>query len=150
MTNPQENHSRMPENYDSLISSLRQKAPFLYVDSITGCNPEMTSISGEVTFAQKNRYLPELFPDVLMLEAMAQLSSVLLRFYTGSTLGGVLVAIDNAKFLAPLKSDFPVQIKVDVLKQDLPIFGLKGTVSQHGKLLCQAGFTTKSNLGVIQ
>lgn len=150
MRTPEENRSRKPENYDGLISSLRQKSPFLYVDSITNCDLEGSRISGEVIFAQKNRYLPEVFPDVLMLEAMAQLSSVLLRLYTRSLLGGVLVAIDNAKFLASLKPDFPVQIEVDVLKKDLPIFGLEGRVLQHGVLLCQAGFTTKSNLGVIQ
>lgn len=137
----------LPTNPDSLISLLRQKPPFLYVDKITELKSDYSGVSGEVTFAQENRYVTEPYPDVLMLEAMAQLSSILLRFRTGSSLGGVLVAIESVEFSAPLDPHIPARIEIEIRQANFPVFTLHGSVSQHGCLLCQTTFSTKSNAG---
>jgi hypothetical protein len=134
---------------NAMIGELRQTWPFLYVDEVCGISDDLCEIMGAVTFAHPDRYLPQ-SRNPLMIEALAQLSSLLLRNFTNSRAGGVLASVEEAKWLGVLDPHAPAELTVRVHNISFPHFSLTGKVRQNGETLTVVDFVTRSNSGDIQ
>ncbi len=134
---------------NAMIGDLRQTWPFLYVDEVCAVSDDMSEIVGAVTFAHPDRYLPP-SRRPLMIEALAQLSSLLLRNFTNSRAGGVLASVEDAKWEGALNSHERAELTVRVHDISFPLFSLTGTVRQNGETLTVVNFVTRSNAGDSQ
>ena len=136
-------------NLNAMIGELRQTWPFLYVDEVCGISEDLCEIVGSVTFAHPDRYLPP-SRNPLMIEALAQLSSLLLRNFTNSRTGGVLASVEEAKWISALNPHAPAELTVRVHNISFPLFSLTGTVCQNCETLTDVEFVTRSNSGDTQ
>ncbi|MCX7560537.1 hypothetical protein OS190_13250 [Sulfitobacter sp. F26204] len=134
------------DQLNTMIGELRQTLPFLYVDKVCAVSDDLTEILGAVTFAHPERYLPP-SRNPLLIEALAQLSSLLLRNFTNSRAGGVLASVEDARWLGTLDPHTPAELSVRIHKISFPLFSLTGTVRQNGEILSIVDFTTRSNAG---
>jgi hypothetical protein len=135
-----------PSVWPALVAGLRQTPPFRYVDALTGFGADGLSLGGTVRLAGPGRYSPGQ-PEMLLVEALAQLSGVLLQTRLQSRLGGVLAAIETARWHAAPDPQAEAALAVRVIQESFPIFTLAGTVHQRGALILSAEFSTRSNAG---
>lgn len=121
------------------VEALRQKAPFVYVDKVLQ-QADSLSLRGTVTFdATSGRFFdPENVPGTFALEALAQLSGILLLRVTGSSVGGFLVGLDDVELgeLRPAPSELHLHVWVAGLNGRLS--RLIGTAHIDGRLWCRA------------
>lgn len=135
-----------PAVWPALVAGLRQTPPFRYVDAITGFSPDGLALGGTVRLADAGRYTPGQ-PEMLMIEALAQLSGVLLQTRLKSSAGGVLAAIETARWHGAADPQAEAALSVRIVQETFPIFTLAGEVRQHGALIVSAEFSTRSNAG---
>lgn len=129
-----------------MIGDLRQTWPFRYLDQITSIGHDLRSMKGELCLAHPDRYIPETTEPIL-LEALAQLSGLMVRVYSGHKVGGVLAMVEHASWHGAPELSRPVELSVTLIGEAFPIFTMRGEVSQDGQLLCTSQFSTRSNAG---
>ena len=121
------------------VTDLRQKMPFVYVDTVCK-DSDLLSLKGTVTFDASGRrfFDPERVPGIFALEALAQLSGILLHRMTGSTRGGLLVGLDEVEMGELRSAPAKVNLYVRVLGLSSRLSRLKGTAHIDGRLCCRA------------
>lgn len=131
------------------VSSLNQTPPFRYVDGVLSEPSKTDCILGWVNFesADNRLYAPTLYGSFL-LEALAQLSSVLLRRHTGMRRGGVLTGIERAEFSHEPPSRGSVLLMARVERSTFPHFTLICRARQGSRVLCSCTLNTRINDGV--
>jgi 3-hydroxymyristoyl/3-hydroxydecanoyl-(acyl carrier protein) dehydratase len=135
----EENKMNEPRRVPQEVAELRQKTPFVYVDTVSQ-EADSLSLGGTVTFdASRGRFFdPESVPGIFALEALAQLSGILLLRLTGSSRGGLLVGLDDVELgeLRPAPAEVHLYVRVVGLSSRLS--RLLGTAHIDGRLWCRA------------
>lgn len=121
------------------VEALRQKAPFLYVDEVIE-QVDSLSLRGTVKFdVTLGRFFdPERVPGIFALEALAQLSGILLLQANGSSVGGFLVGLDDVELGELRPTPTEVHLHVCVLALSGRMSRLTGTAHIDGRLWCRA------------
>jgi 3-hydroxymyristoyl/3-hydroxydecanoyl-(acyl carrier protein) dehydratase len=129
-----EKRSGVPE-----VSELRQRTPFIYIDTVRQ-GADFLSLGGTVTFdVSRERFFdPESVPGVFALEALAQLSGILLLRLTGSSRGGLLVGLDDVKLGECRPAPAELNLKVQLVGFSNRLSRLAGTAYIDGRLCCSA------------
>lgn len=121
------------------VTDLRQKSPFLYIDTV--CQERSSlSLKGTVTFdASGARFFdPESVPGIFAIEALAQLSGILLLRMTGVSRGGLLVGLDDVEMGEFRSAPAEVNLCVRVLRLSTHLSRLRGTAHINGRVCCRA------------
>jgi 3-hydroxymyristoyl/3-hydroxydecanoyl-(acyl carrier protein) dehydratase len=118
---------------------LRQKRPFVYVDTVCQVKDSL-SLEGTVTFdACGTRFFdPENVPGIFALEALAQLSGILLIRVTGRSRGGFLVGLDGVELGEFRSAPAKVNLCVQILRLNSRLSSLIGTAHIDRCLCCRA------------
>ncbi|EHP84970.1 Beta-hydroxyacyl-(acyl-carrier-protein) dehydratase FabA/FabZ [Geobacter metallireducens RCH3] len=113
---------------------LPHRRPFLLLDRIVALQPGETATAA-ISVTGGTRH----FPDVLLIEAMAQLGGIAAGHEEGE--GGFLAAIDRATFIGSASAGDLLEVTVRVIKSFGRLHLLEGEVSVEGRVLATAGFT---------
>lgn len=135
-------------NFDitRIMRILPHRAPFLLIDRVTALTPRKSARAIKCV-SYNEPFFPGHFPDhpvfpgVLILEAMAQLSGVLA--YASEPFdpkNHVLhfVGIDKAKFRTPVRPGDRMVIEVEVIQQRSNIWKTEGTAYVEDNVVAQA------------
>lgn len=134
---------------ESIKEYLPHRYPFLMVDRV------MEVIPGKSITALKNLSANEPFfsghfprmsvmPGVLMVEAMAQASGMLIYATLGVAPGSelyFLAGIDNVRFKRLVVPGDQLRLHVELTKHRLDVWKFTGTASVDGEVACTAEFT---------
>jgi 3-hydroxyacyl-[acyl-carrier-protein] dehydratase len=136
-------------NIEEIMSMIPHRYPMLLVDRI------VDYAAGESAVGLKNVTLNEphfqghfpsfpIMPGVLIVEAMAQTSAVLVVKTLGDEAAGKLVffmSIEEAKFRKPVTPGDSMYIHVDVIKSRGPIWKFKGIAKVNDEVHAEAIFS---------
>jgi len=113
---------------------LPHRRPFLLLDRLVELHAgERAGAIIEVTAGTRH------FPNVLLVEAMAQLGGIAAGHEEGE--GGFLAAIDHAEFAAPAAAGDRLLVSVRVVKSFGRLHMLEGEVTVADRVLARAGLT---------
>lgn len=134
----------LPLETKQIMEILPHRYPFLLVDRIVECN-DVDHIVGikNVTANEPcfTGHFPgePIFPGVLQLEAMAQVSGVLLNLTQGSA-GSIsyYLGVDNARFRRIVRPGDQLRIEAQILKVRLGTCRVHGTMTVNGEITCEA------------
>lgn len=113
---------------------LPHRRPFLLLDRLVELHAgERAAALIEVTAGTRH------FPNVLLVEAMAQLGGIAAGHEEGE--GGFLAAIDHAEFVAPAAAGDSLLVSVRVIKSFGRLHMLEGEVTVADRVLARAGLT---------
>ena len=138
-----------PLDIKRVMAALPHRYPMLLVDRIETLAPGV-SITGikAVTINEDffNGHFPgrPIMPGVLIVEALAQTAGVLAVHSLGLEGSGKLVyfmAIEEAKFRAPVEPGCLLRLDVDVVQMRSKVCKFAGRASVDGKLAAEARFT---------
>lgn len=130
------------------IDALRQRPPFRYLDRVFNPPFETDGVFGWVHLEEsRDRLYDWSLHGSFLLEALAQLSSVMIRRQTGSTRGGVLSAIERATFDPHPPQRAGILLHVRLKAGESPHFSIEGTARQAGTVLCSCLLSTRINTG---
>ena len=135
------------DTMDSSEITVRQAPPFRYLDGIGEWDEALSEMTGWVYLQPSERRLYSASASsVLLIEALAQLSGVLLRKRTGggNNAGGVLSTIDKAQFTATQLSQSGIFLRTRITRDAFPYFVLEGTAKQDGRLLAACVLSVRS------
>lgn len=131
---------------DEIVRLIPHRYPFLLVDRAWGY-VEATSIKGLKNVSWNEPFFEghfpgrPLMPGVLQVEAMAQLSAVLMSKSLNvdlSTAGIMFMSVDGAKFRRPVRPGDVLQMAVEVTAARRSIYRFKGSCHVDGLLACEA------------
>lgn len=127
-----------------IMKLLPHRFPFLLVDKVTKCIPGKR-VEGyknvSVNEPQFTGHFPgnPVMPGVLQIEAMAQLSIIILKSVPGYEDKLALFAgIDSARFKKVVMPGDKLEMTAEIVKQKGPIAKCKCTASVDGKLVTEA------------
>ena len=128
------------------IDVLQHRPPFLFVDAVSPPDEDTQAISGSVSLSPNSSSLfdPCLVP-MLVLEALMQLSGVLLHRVTGLPNGGVVAAIQGATFRSHRPSSEPIVMKSEIVDVRFPMFTLTALAMQNDEEFCTCRFVARIN-----
>jgi 3-hydroxyacyl-[acyl-carrier-protein] dehydratase len=139
---------KVHKNVEAIKELLPHRYPFLLVDRVIEVTP------GKSLLAIKNVTINEPFfighfprmavmPGVLLIEALAQASGVLIYETLGKNDGDLyfLAGIDNVRFKRLVTPGDQLQLYVELTKQRLGVWKFTGAASVNGEVACSAEFT---------
>lgn len=140
-----------PRTYDiaQVLKALPHRYPLLLVDRVLDLkvDEEIRAVKA-VTFNEQffQGHFPgrPIMPGVLQVEALAQAAAILAIETLQLAGSGKLVyfmAIDNAKFRAPVEPGCLLELNVGFLKKRMPVCKFWGKASVDGKVTCEVEFT---------
>lgn len=138
-----------PIDVRGVMAALPHRFPMLLVDRVIELIPDrsITAVKGvtinEPFFAGHFPGRP-IMPGVLIVEALAQAAGVLAVETLGLSGTGKLVyfmAIDEAKFRAPVEPGVLLQLHVEFVQRRPRVCKFAGTASVDGKVAAEANFT---------
>lgn len=132
-----------------VLDLLPHRYPMLLVDRVVSLDPEkeihaVKAVSFNEDFFQGHFPGRPIMPGVLQVEALAQAAGLLAVEALGLAGSGKLVyflAIDNAKFRAPVEPGHLLDLKVSFLHKRARICKFAGAASIGGNVTCEAEFT---------
>jgi 3-hydroxyacyl-[acyl-carrier-protein] dehydratase len=134
-----------PIDIDQILLYLPHRYPFLLIDRVLEVTPEKSlvaikNVSINEPFFQGHFPQKPVMPGVLMVEALAQASGILI-YTTIKQLPGkdnwfYLAAIDNARFKRIVTPGDQLRLEVEILKRKRDIWKFKGTATVNGELAC--------------
>src|SRR5205809_5916909 len=130
-------------------SLLPHRYPFLLVDRVQELDPDrrivgIKNVTINEPFFQGHFPGRPIMPGVLIIEALAQAAGVLAVEALGLAGSGKLVyfmAIEGAKFRAPVEPGVLLRLDVEFVQKRATVCKFSGRASVDGKLVAEANFT---------
>lgn len=113
---------------------LPHRHPFVFIDRVTS-----REIGISATGIKCVTYEPGGFPQVFLLEAMAQLGGIAAATEKGE--GGFLASIDHAEFCREVRAGDRLLVSVRIVKSFGRLFLMEGEVSVEGEKIAMAQLT---------
>ena len=132
-----------------VMAALPHRYPMLLVDRVEALIPDeritaIKAVTINEPFFQGHFPARPIMPGVLIVEALAQAAGVLAVESLGLADSGKLVyfmAIEGAKFRAPVEPGVLLQLDVEFVQKRTSICKFAGKASVDGKLAAEANFT---------
>ncbi|MBA4765054.1 MAG: 3-hydroxyacyl-ACP dehydratase FabZ [Erythrobacter sp.] len=132
-----------------VLKRLPHRYPLLLVDRVKELVPDerihaVKAVSFNEDFFQGHFPGSPIMPGVLQIEALAQAAGVLAVESLGLAGSGKLVyfmAIENAKFRAPVTPGVLLDLKAEFVQKRARVCKFSGEASVEGKVTCEVGFT---------
>jgi len=126
------------------MRTIPHRYPFLLLDRVVELEPGkravgIKNVSMNEPFFQGHFPHYPLMPGVLILEAMAQVASVIVQVqpeYQGKL--GVFTGIDNARFKRQVRPGDTLRLTVTITRVRLPMATASGEATVNGELACRA------------
>ena len=141
----------MSETYDivRILAALPHRYPMLLVDRVAEIVPgerirAIKAVSFNESFFQGHFPGRPIMPGVLQIEALAQAAGILAVESLGLAGSGKLVyfmAIESAKFRAPVEPGCLLELEASFVQQRSKVCKFAGRASVHGKTTCEVNFT---------
>jgi 3-hydroxyacyl-[acyl-carrier-protein] dehydratase len=138
-----------PPDIKRVMASLPHRYPMLLVDRVESLDPEkgitaIKAVTINEPFFQGHFPARPILPGVLIVEALAQAAGVLAVEALGLAGSGKLVyfmAIEGAKFRAPVEPGVLLKLEVEFVQKRASVCKFAGRASVDGKLAAEASFT---------
>jgi 3-hydroxyacyl-[acyl-carrier-protein] dehydratase len=138
-----------PLDVRRVMAALPHRYPMLLVDRVERVVPDQSitaikAVSMNEGFFQGHFPGRPIMPGVLIVEALAQAAGVLAVESLGLANSGKLVyfmAIEGAKFRAPVEPGCLLQLDVEFIQKRASVCKFAGRASVDGKLAAEANFT---------
>jgi 3-hydroxyacyl-[acyl-carrier-protein] dehydratase len=138
-----------PLDVRRVMAALPHRYPMLLVDRVERVVPDQSitaikAVSMNEGFFQGHFPGRPIMPGVLIVEALAQAAGVLAVESLGLADSGKLVyfmAIEGAKFRAPVEPGCLLQLDVEFIQKRASVCKFAGRASVDGKLAAEANFT---------
>ena len=138
-----------PLDIKRVMAALPHRYPMLLVDRIESLDPEkgivaIKAVTINEPFFQGHFPARPIMPGVLIVEALAQAAGVLAVEALGLAGSGKLVyfmAIENAKFRAPVEPGVLLRLEVEFVQKRSTVCKFAGRAMVDGKLAAEANFT---------
>lgn len=132
-----------------VLKRLPHRYPLLLVDRVKELVPDerihaVKAVSFNEDFFQGHFPGAPIMPGVLQIEALAQAAGVLAVESLGLAGSGKLVyfmAIENAKFRAPVTPGVLLDLKTEFVQKRARVCKFAGAASVEGKVTCEVSFT---------
>ena len=132
-----------------IMEMIPHRYPFLLIDRVTEMVPGKSAVGLKNVTINENFFqghfpIRPVMPGVLIIEAMAQTSGVLVVNTLGEAGKGKLVyfmTVDNCKFRKPVVPGDQVRLFVDVIRSRGPVWKFKGAAKVDDQLVCEAEFS---------
>ena len=141
----------MSETYDipRILAALPHRYPMLLVDKVAQLTVgesirAIKAVSFNESFFQGHFPGRPIMPGVLQIEALAQAAGILAVETLDLAGSGKLVyfmAIENAKFRAPVEPGCLLELEASFVQQRSRVCKFAGTASVEGKVTCEVNFT---------
>jgi 3-hydroxyacyl-[acyl-carrier-protein] dehydratase len=138
-----------PLDIRRVMAALPHRYPMLLVDRIESLDPEkgivaIKAVTINEPFFQGHFPGRPIMPGVLIVEALAQAAGVLAVEALGLAGSGKLVyfmAIEGAKFRAPVEPGVLLKLEVEFVQKRASVCKFAGRATIDGKLAAEANFT---------
>jgi 3-hydroxyacyl-[acyl-carrier-protein] dehydratase len=138
-----------PLDIKRVMAALPHRYPMLLVDRVESLDPEkgitaIKAVTINEPFFQGHFPARPIMPGVLIVEALAQAAGVLAVEALGLAGSGKLVyfmAIEGAKFRAPVEPGVLLKLEVEFVQKRSSVCKFAGRASVDGKLAAEANFT---------
>ena len=132
-----------------VLAALPHRYPLLLVDRVAELVPDerihaIKAVSFNEQFFQGHFPGRPIMPGVLQIEALAQAAGILAVESLGLAGSGKLVyfmAIENAKFRAPVEPGCLLDLKAEFVQKRARVCKFAGEASVEGKVTCEVNFT---------
>ena len=134
---------------EKIVEMIPHRYPFLMIDRVTDLVPEESAVGHKnVTINEPHfqGHFPSkpIMPGVLIVEAMAQTSAVLVVHTLGGDTEGKLVyfmSVENAKFRRPVQPGDVLKIYVNTKQHRKAVWKFDGVAKVDGQVVAEATFT---------
>ena len=147
MNNPAPNQNRTIE-IGEIMDMIPHRYPFLLVDQVTDVVRGATAIGiKNVTINEPffQGHFPDhpIMPGVLIIEAMAQTSAILVIETTGKRAGGIVyfMTIEQARFRRPVGPGDRLELHVEKFRSRGNVWKFRGEAKVDGKLMAEATYS---------
>jgi 3-hydroxyacyl-[acyl-carrier-protein] dehydratase len=138
-----------PLDIKRVMAALPHRYPMLLVDRVESLDPDkgivaIKAVTINEPFFQGHFPGRPIMPGVLIVEALAQAAGVLAVEALGLAGSGKLVyfmAIESAKFRAPVEPGVLLRLEVEFVQKRASVCKFTGRASVDGKLAAEASFT---------
>ncbi|WP_347303537.1 3-hydroxyacyl-ACP dehydratase FabZ [Croceibacterium sp. TMG7-5b_MA50] len=132
-----------------ILAMLPHRYPMLLVDRVAELVPDeritaIKAVSFNESFFQGHFPGRPIMPGVLQIEALAQAAGILAVETLGLAGSGKLVyfmAIDEAKFRAPVEPGCLLTLEASFVQKRARVCKFRGVASVEGKVTCEVNFT---------
>ena len=133
---------------DEIMKMIPHRYPFLLIDRVKEIIPDFSAVGiKNVTINEPffQGHFPDhpIMPGVLLIEAMAQTSAVLVIKTTGNVAGKVVyfMTVDNARFRKPVRPGDQVELHVEKIRNRGNVWKFKGKAKVDGQLMSEATYS---------
>ena len=133
---------------DEIMDMIPHRYPFLLIDRVEGIVPDdraigIKNVTMNEPFFQGHFPGHPIMPGVLVIEAMAQTSAVLVIETTGKKAGSVVyfMTVDKARFRKPIKPGDQVELHVEKSRSRGNVWKFSGEARVDGKLMAEAVYS---------
>ena len=131
-----------------IMRAIPHRYPFLLVDRVVELEHDshcvgLKNVTFNEQFFQGHFPTEPVMPGVLIIEAMAQTSAVLVVETLGGEMRGKLVyfmSIESAKFRRPVVPGDQLRIKVTKLQKRMRVWKIRGEATVDGRVVAEATF----------
>lgn len=135
-------------NHQELLDYLPHRHPFVLVDKVISIEANV-SVVGIKNVTATESFFPGHFPGqpvmpgVLMVEAMAQLATILASYSTPENKGKIFffAGIDKVRFKRPVTPGDTLTMTITILKAKSRLYKVAGKAEVDGEVACEAEIT---------
>jgi len=131
-----------------IMEMIPHRYPFLLIDKVIQIVPDATAVGiKNVTvnepFFQGHFPSRPIMPGVLIIEALAQTSAILVLETTGQKAGSIVyfMTVDNARFRKPIGPGDQVHLHVEKQRSRGNVWKFRGEARVDGKLMAEATYS---------
>ena len=144
-----ETASKIPTiEVEEIMQMIPHRYPFLLIDRVKEIIPNSSAV-GIKNVTMNEPFFQGHFPDhpimpgVLLIEAMAQTSAVLVIKTTGDVVGKVVyfMTLDNARFRKPVRPGDQVELHVEKIQNRGNVWKFRGKAKVDGQLMSEATYS---------
>ena len=144
-----ETASKIPTiEVEEIMQMIPHRYPFLLIDRVKEIIPDSSAV-GIKNVTMNEPFFQGHFPDhpimpgVLLIEAMAQTSAVLVIKTTGDVVGKVVyfMTVDNARFRKPVRPGDQVELHVEKIRNRDNVWKFRGKAKVDGQLMSEATYS---------